>query len=138
MLRAGAHVSCAFAATLSTTDGYTASEDAYRGHVPRPHRHHRDEPVVQSVTSVPESLAEEQAGRIRRYLVTMGVRTVCFVLAAVTATKGAPAWLWGSFAVAAILLPYVAVVLANAVRPRLPGSSAPVTPRGDGPEQIGR
>ena len=36
----------------------------------------------------------------------------------------------------AILLPYVAVVLANAVRPRQQGSSAPVTPRGDGPGQI--
>ncbi|WP_344133328.1 DUF3099 domain-containing protein [Pedococcus bigeumensis] len=106
--------------------------------MPRPRRHHPEEPVVQSVTSVPESLADEQAGRIRRYLVTMGIRTACFVLAAVTATKGAPWWLWGSFAVAAILLPYVAVVLANAVRPRLPGSSAPVTPRGDGPDQIGR
>lgn len=93
---------------------------------------------MQSVTSVPESLAEEQAGRIRRYLLTMAVRTVCFVLAAVTATQGAPWWLWGSFAIAAILLPYVAVVLANAVRPRLPGSSAPVTPRDDGPEQLGR
>lgn len=93
---------------------------------------------MQSVTSVPESLAEEQAGRIRRYLLTMAVRTVCFVLAAVTATQGAPWWLWGNFAIAAILLPYVAVVLANAVRPRLPGSSAPVTPRDDGPEQLGR
>ena len=93
---------------------------------------------MQSVTSVPESLAEEQAGRIRRYLLTMAVRTVCFVLAAVTATQGAPWWLWGSFAIAAILLPYVAVVLANAVRPRLPGSSAPVTPRDDGPQQLGR
>ena len=102
------------------------------------HRHRHDGPVVQSVTSVPESLAEEQAGRIRRYLITMGIRTVCFVLAAVTATKGAPWWVWGSFAIAAIVLPYVAVVLANAVRPRLPGSSAAVTPHSDGPDQIGR
>lgn len=93
---------------------------------------------MQSVTSVPESLADEQAGRIRRYLVTMGVRTACFILAVVTATNGAPWWVWGSLAVAAILLPYIAVVLANAVRPRTPGSSAPVTPRGDGPHQLGR
>ena len=90
------------------------------------------------MTSVPESLAQEQSGRIRRYLITMGIRTACFVGAAVTATQGAPWWLWGSLAVAAILLPYVAVVLANAVRPRQPGSSAPVTPRGDAPDQIGR
>jgi hypothetical protein len=106
--------------------------------VPHVHRHHHDEPLVQSVTSVPESLADEQAGRIRRYLITMGIRTVCFVLAAVTATKGAPWWLWGSLAVAAIVLPYIAVVFANAVRPRPPGSSAPVTPHSDGPDQIGR
>lgn len=106
--------------------------------MPRAHRHHPDEPVVQSVTSVPESLAEEQSGRIRRYLITMGIRTACFIGAAVTATQGGPWWLWGSLAVAAIVLPYVAVVLANAVQPRRPGSSAPVTPRGDGPDQIGR
>ncbi|WP_270889373.1 DUF3099 domain-containing protein [Pedococcus sp. 5OH_020] len=105
-----------------------------------PHRshHHDDEPVVQSVTSAPSSLAEEQSGRIRRYLVTMGIRTVCFVLAVVTATAGAPWWVWGSFAVAAVVLPYVAVVMANAVRPRPPGSSAPVTPHGDGPDQLER
>ncbi|TPG17924.1 DUF3099 domain-containing protein [Pedococcus bigeumensis] len=104
--------------------------------MPHAHRHHPDEPFVQSVTSVPESLAEEQKGRIRRYLVTMAIRTACFIGAAVTATQGAPWWLWGTLAVAAILLPYVAVVLANAVRPRQQGSSAPVTPRGDGPDQI--
>jgi hypothetical protein len=105
--------------------------------VPHVHRHRHDEPVVQSVTSVPESLAEEQAGRIRRYLITMAIRTLCFIGAVVTATQGAPWWLWGTLAVLAIVLPYVAVVLANAVRPRLSGSSAPVAPRGDGPDQIG-
>ncbi len=90
------------------------------------------------MTSAPESLAEEQSRRIRRYLVTMGIRTACFIGAVVTATQGAPWWLWGTLAVAAILLPYVAVVLANAVGPRQEGSSAPVTPRDDGPDQIAR
>jgi hypothetical protein len=134
---AGAHPRCASVATLSTTHGYTASDGAYRGQVPHVHRHRHDEPVVQSVTSVPESLADEQSGRIRRYLITMAIRTLCFIGAVVTATQGAPWWLWGTFAVLAILLPYVAVVLANAVRPRPPGSSAPVTPGTDGPDQIG-
>lgn len=93
---------------------------------------------MQSVTSAPESLAEEQASRIRRYLLTMGIRTVCFILAAVTATSGAAWWVWGTLALLAVVLPYVAVVLANAVRPRAPGRSAPVTPPDGGPRQIGR
>jgi hypothetical protein len=76
------------------------------------------------------------AHRQKRYIISMSIRTACFVGAAVTATQGAPWWLWGTLADAAILLPYVAVVLANAVRPRQQGSSAPVTPRGDGPGQI--
>jgi len=107
--------------------------------VPRSRRHHPDEPVVQSVTSAPANLADEQAGRIRRYLVTMGVRTVCFIGSVLTATAGAPWWVWGSLAVLAVVLPYIAVVMVNAVAPRAPGSgAAPVTPRGDGPGQIGR
>lgn len=90
------------------------------------------------MTSAPESLEQEQAHRIKRYLVTMGIRTVCFVGAAVTATRGAPWWVWGSLAVAAVVLPYIAVVMANAVQPRAPGTSSPVPPTDEGPRQIGR
>jgi hypothetical protein len=109
--------------------------------MPHLHRsHHRSEQdqAVQSVTSAPQSLAEEQAARIKRYLLTMGIRTVCFVVAAVTATRGAPWWVWGAFAVLAVVLPYVAVVMANAVSPRSRGASSPVTPTSDGPKQIER
>jgi hypothetical protein len=103
----------------------------------RSHRSHHPGPPVQSVTSVPESLAEEQASRIRRYLLTMAVRTVCFVGAAITGMRGAPAWVWGSMAIAAIVLPYIAVVMANAVRSRPAGGAGPVTPSPDDrPEQI--
>jgi membrane protein implicated in regulation of membrane protease activity len=94
--------------------------------------------VVQSVTSAPASLADEQASRIRRYLVTMGIRTACFLGAVLTATAGAPWWVWGTFAVLAVLLPYVAVVMANAVRPRRNDDGLPVTPRADTPRQLGR
>ena len=73
------------------------------------------------MTSAPESLAEEQAHRIKRYLLTMAVRTVCFVGAAVTATKGASPWVWGTLSIAAILLPYVAVVMANAANTKSDG-----------------
>lgn len=105
----------------------------------RVHRHHKDEQTpVQSVTSAPESLEQEQAHRIKRYLVTMAIRTACFLGAVFTGTNGAPWWVWGSLAVAAVLLPYVAVVLANAVRPRAPGSSMPVMPSTDIPRQLGR
>ena len=97
----------------------------------RPHRSHPSGPPVQSVTSVRESLAEEQASRIRRYLFTMAVRTVCFVGAAITGMRGAPAWVWGSMAIAAIVLPYVAVVMANAVRSRPSGGAGPVRPSSD-------
>ncbi len=92
---------------------------------------------MQSVTSAPESLADEQAHRIKRYLLTMGVRTVCFISAVVTASMRAPWWVWGTLAVLALVLPYIAVVMANAVSPRPPGDAPPVTPRGDGPPQIG-
>jgi hypothetical protein len=94
--------------------------------------------VVQSVTTAPESLRDEQAARIRRYLVTMGIRTACFLLAALTATRGAAWWVWGSFAVLAVVLPYIAVVLANAVRPRLGGGTNAVTPTSEHPRQIER
>jgi hypothetical protein len=103
----------------------------------RLHSSHHREPVVQSVTSAPQSLADEQAARIKRYLLTMGIRTACFILAAVTATNHAAWWVWGSFALAAVVLPYVAVVMANAVNPRAGGASAPVTPSDDTPPQIG-
>jgi len=38
---------------------------------------------VFSVTSLPASLEDDQAQRMRRYLVSMGIRTACFILAVV-------------------------------------------------------
>jgi uncharacterized membrane protein YdbT with pleckstrin-like domain len=77
------------------------------------------------VTSAPLSLEQDQRQRIRRYLVTMSIRTVCFVLAAWTSATGRPWWVWGTFAVLAVVLPYVAVVMANAVRGRPAGEMQP-------------
>ena len=48
-----------------------------------------------------------------RYLVSMGVRTACFLLAVVV--HGPLRWM---FVLAAIVLPYIAVVFANAGRER--------------------
>lgn len=86
---------------------------------------------VQSVTTAPESLRDEQDGRIRRYLITMGIRTVSFVLAIVT--TGILRW---TFIVLAVFLPYIAVVLVNAVKPRAIGTMTPLQSELDGHKRI--
>lgn len=73
---------------------------------------------VLEITSVPMSRAEEQRGRQRRYLLSMSLRTVCFVGAIVVGNN----WLRYVLLGGALLLPYVAVVMANAVVTQLPGS----------------
>jgi hypothetical protein len=70
-----------------------------------------DEPVL--VTTAAKSRRDELRDRERRYLITMGVRVVCFVLAIVLFGVGLK-WV-AAFAVAAsLILPWVAVVAANA------------------------
>ena len=90
---------------------------AYPAYVTRP------QPSAQSVTTAPESLREEQGSRIRRYLVMMAIRTICFVAA--VPLQG---WMRWTAVAAAVVLPYVAVVFANAVKPRAEGTITPVTP----------
>jgi hypothetical protein len=65
--------------------------------------------AVQSVTSLPLSPAEDRRKRIRQYVTAMSIRTVCFVLAVFV-----PGWGHLIFGIAAMVLPYFAVVLANA------------------------
>jgi hypothetical protein len=62
-----------------------------------------------------------------RYLLSMGIRVVCIVLAVMV--SGPLRWV---FIVGAIVLPYVAVLIANAGReasgqgPEAPGATAPI------------
>jgi Protein of unknown function (DUF3099) len=70
------------------------------------------EPVYQ-ITGARRGVREDVDARSRRYLVSMGVRTLCFVLAVVT-----HGWLRWGFVVLALILPYMAVVLANSGRER--------------------
>lgn len=79
----------------------------------------RPEPEVQSITSVPESLDDDQARRAKVYLIQMGIRLVCFVAAILCLTMG-PAWLGWTLAVGAVVLPYTAVVFVNAGPNRTP------------------
>lgn len=76
---------------------------------------------IQSVTSAPVSAADDQGHRIRRYLLTMGIRVVCGALALFT-----EGWVRWTFVALAVVLPYIAVVMANAVGPRSGEAVAPV------------
>ena len=89
-----------------------------------------------SVTGLPTSLQDDQGERIRRYLVSMGIRTLCFVLA-VIALAGLHWTLVGwTFVVAAVILPYVAVVMANATRSPTSTTLGAVTPNAPATPQL--
>ena len=92
-------------------------------------RHHR--PDAQSVTTVAESRTEDQARRLKHYLVTMSIRTACFVLLVVI-----DEWYRWIFAAGAVFLPFFAVVAAYAVKPRVVGRVRPVLPTTDDTRQI--
>jgi len=64
---------------------------------------------VFNVTAAQRSLSQEQVGRTRKYLFSMGIRTAC-VIAAIF-VPGWPRWV---LIAGAVVLPYVAVVIANA------------------------
>ena len=68
-------------------------------------------PEVYTITQTNRALSNEQVGRTKKYLISMGIRTGC-VLAAII-VPGWPKWL---FIAGAVVLPYLAVVMANAGR----------------------
>jgi Protein of unknown function (DUF3099) len=83
----------------------------------------------QSITALPQSPDRERHSRMIKYSITMGIRMACFVL--VFFVTG---WWQIVMIVAAIILPYIAVVLANVVRPassdtvERPGAIVPAAP----------
>jgi hypothetical protein len=68
-------------------------------------------PTVYTITGAQRALSQEQTGRTRRYLISMGIRTFC-VIAAIF-VPGWPRWV---LIAGAVTLPYLAVVMANAGR----------------------
>lgn len=70
----------------------------------KPDEHH-------SITNASQPLSTDQAGRARRYFISMMVRTACFLLAVVLPSP----YRWVAL-IGALLLPYIAVVIANAGR----------------------
>jgi len=67
--------------------------------------------LVPAVTSLPQSPRDEADHRVRRYALTMTIRIVCFGLMVLVHPYGWYTWV---FAIAAAVLPYIAVVFANA------------------------
>lgn len=87
---------------------------------------------VQAITSVRRALAEDVHDRTIRYLVSMGIRTGCILLLFVVPGP----WKWLCL-VGAVLLPLLAVLVANAGREK-PEPSTNLLPGGPGdPGQLG-
>ncbi|MEV7935698.1 MULTISPECIES: DUF3099 domain-containing protein [unclassified Kitasatospora] len=74
---------------------------------------------VHRITGARSSLTEDVRGRQRRYVVSMLLRTVCVLLAVVL--WDVQRWLAFAALAGAVLLPYFAVLIANAGRERAPG-----------------
>lgn len=82
-------------------------------------RHDAGTPV--RITTAPSSRAEDIASRQRRYVISMTIRSVCFIAAVLVG----PGWLRWVLVAGAVLLPYIAVVIANAAETRNDGLALP-------------
>jgi len=101
-------------------------------------RRGRDDIEAIRITTASTSREKDIAARQKRYLWSMSLRSACFVGAVIAALSGVD-WLWPFLIAGAIILPYIAVVLANAATTRTdsfelrgaPGrySELPVGPR---------
>jgi Protein of unknown function (DUF3099) len=91
---------------------------------------------VFAVTGLPASLRDDQDVRMRRYLVSMGIRTTCFVLAVVAVVVLHWTVVGWILLVAAVILPYIAVVMANATRSLRGTYLGPVPPDNPIPAQL--
>ncbi|MBO2449896.1 DUF3099 domain-containing protein [Actinomadura barringtoniae] len=101
----------------------------------------RRQAEVYTVTNAPRPMSEDIGYRQRRYLISMGIRTVCFIGSVITAMAGAPLWIVGLMVVGALFLPYISVIFANGGREPTPTAryGDPVSPHhkqisGQGPE----
>ena len=81
------------------------------------------EPV--RITSATQGHSADISARQRRYVISMSVRTVCFVLAVVF--MNVPVLMW-TLIIASFVLPYIAVVMANAGASTDPGGPDPYDP----------
>jgi len=95
-------------------------------------RGHGDDAI--RITTAGSSPQADIARRQRRYVIAMSIRTLCFIGAAISGAAGIH-WLWPLLIAGAIILPYVAVVAANAEDSR--STELPLTGGGDAQRQLG-
>ena len=69
-----------------------------------------DQSTPVRITTAASSHHADIAARQKRYVISMSIRTLCFI----GAVAVGPGWLRWVLVAAALLLPYVAVVMANA------------------------
>ncbi|MFN8136153.1 MAG: DUF3099 domain-containing protein [Propionicimonas sp.] len=72
-------------------------------------RRHKDDDVIR-ITTAAHGRGVDTATRERRYLISMGIRILCFI----GAVAIGPGWLRWVLVAGAVFLPYLAVVAANA------------------------
>ena len=84
----------------------------------------RKEPEPIRITSAERSHSDDIGARQRRYVISMAIRTVCFLLAVLSLGH----WYMWAFLAGAAFLPYVAVVVANTGAGPDPGGPDLVTP----------
>jgi len=80
-------------------------------------RDRKHPPQAVRITTAASDRNADIAVRQRRYLLSMSLRSLCFVGAIVAALAGV-GWLWPILIFGALILPYIAVVLANAASTR--------------------
>lgn len=108
---------------LEPTVGMAGAGQATYGEGVGTAAHRRDE-AVQSVTTARPGHSDDIDARQRRYLLIMAIRIACIPPAIIV-----EGWLRWAFIVGAVVLPYVAVVVANAARRSEPGMLVPVDPQ---------
>ncbi|HEY3529063.1 MAG TPA: DUF3099 domain-containing protein [Nocardioides sp.] len=82
----------------------------------------RREPPPVRITTASAGAGADIASRQKRYVITMGIRTLCFlVVAGLAISHLGPGWLPWIFVIGAVALPYVAVVMANAASTKSDG-----------------
>jgi hypothetical protein len=77
------------------------------------------------ITDATRSHSDDLGARQRRYLVSMAIRTLCFVGAIVVFVTTGQGWLVWLLVIASFVLPYTAVVMANVGGSTDPGAAEP-------------
>ena len=84
-----------------------------------PLRRGHERPPVYQITGARRGVRDDVDSRTRRYLISMGIRTLCFILAVVFMGH----WVMWLFLAGSFFLPTIAVVIANAGVTPDPGGS---------------